>query len=782
MFKRYAIVGDLELVTPKNNYSNFQFKVAKEDIKKVAPQGTDAVATFDYDPDNWVYFRCRAITADKSNANGDMFESAEVIKAYKTFVGVGLYKDHDSDSVDKSVGKVLWAEWIPEGKYVECYCAVDRKLAPDLARRVETGAACSVSMGASVGLAICSLCGNQATNQATLCTHMTPGIGQKGQRNPDGSIIYETNKMIQFTELSLVTVPADPTAKIFEVFASAMAGKISENDLRKILREEISVLVRQAQTEGKVNTETATPGQAAESTTAPSDAIEASKKVAKIDNSTEEQMKLNISYLRGQNLRSSFFVAQEGDIEFKVAAADVIPVLVQQAIETKQAGVATPKQVIADLAVKCHTMADFKKWAKKRKKKNSKAVEKFAPKEEIVKEEIAPDAVKKEAGPATELGITTTDQPAVSANPVLDNASPAVSPVGENPNDNPSDTGTEVTTEDIHNAIRQLHEVLERQQNSKAPRKVATVTTKDITDHHEAGEKAGGKYAPAADQKATQEITSKAEPKDSRDAGSETGDHKYSPETKPQSPTGMTAEEPKGHIDQGQTSKGDMFGYAPAKVKGSEAKNMQKTASGEAPTFSVNQKELEAPAKPTKPAQAAPGVISWDSKEMSSEQVKTQKGGNAGSQVKKFFNRLPAGGLGEAPKALDLKSGTDPEKELLRKALEEEKTKRMALQDKQNLQAVADKIYEIVKALREKNILTAGKEEEVIGILGSTFKDLAHLDSVLGLVTRLAANSETLETVATPAEAEAGQTVPQTFETVEKTEDAIETMARIWNR
>jgi hypothetical protein len=327
---------------------------------KIVFASNNETVSFDFDPANFVYFRTRAITADVVNQNGDFFEEAEVIKSYKSFIGAGLYKDHDSNSVDKSIGKVLWAEWVPNGKYVECYCAIDKTLAPDLAHRVKVGIATSVSMGCgkagtkiimangeprniedikigdmvlnhfgdkdivislfsrlyqeqiykisvaplekpiyitgehpvlaikktkengpawikvadlsigdfvsfplldsdpyrfpildiekedynekvynfgvknansylaegmavhncSVQEAICSVCGHKAVNIDQLCKHMKPGFGVKGKHDNSGNIIYEINRGLQFNELSLVTVPADPTARIFEVYAS----------------------------------------------------------------------------------------------------------------------------------------------------------------------------------------------------------------------------------------------------------------------------------------------------------------------------------------------------------------------------------------------------------------------------------------------------------------------------------------------------------------------------------------------------------------------------------
>jgi hypothetical protein len=195
--------------------------IENENAKELLTVSNDKeVLSFKYDPNNFIYFRCRAITADVPNKNGDLFPEEEIIKSYKTFIGVGVYKDHDANSVNKAVGKILWADYIPEGKYVELIGCIDKKLDPELARRVQTGIIDSCSMGCVVKEAECSICHNIARNPSQLCRHMHPTYGIKGTIDANGNIVYEINRGIQFTELSLVTSPADSTAKLFEVIAS----------------------------------------------------------------------------------------------------------------------------------------------------------------------------------------------------------------------------------------------------------------------------------------------------------------------------------------------------------------------------------------------------------------------------------------------------------------------------------------------------------------------------------------------------------------------------------
>jgi hypothetical protein len=566
----------------------------------------------------------------------------------------------------------------------------------------------------------------------------------------------------------LVTVPADPTAKIFEVFAQLSSGKLSSADAQKMIREALSQAL----------------SDISKSDVSKRDAISVteSKKpaepVAKILNNTEEPMNFIVSYKKGTDLANSFFVAKEGSNECRVSVAEVMPLRVQEAIRAREPGVAAPENVCSEIASKCASISAFKTWAKKRKKKNKKALEKMQEALEEKKEESASDAPIKSASPAIAepapasdvvpapmASTDVLDPAAVSADPAQDtgDSDAHVEPATGNP-------AMEVSLEDLQLALQDLQQRIEERKMTSSKRQATT--KQEVTDRREDGEKSrDGKYAPAAEPQSTAEVTSKSEPEDMRDAGEETGG-KYSPAPDQARPGSMKSEEPKGHVDQG-SSTGNK--YAPAKVSGSAEKALSRSAADG--MWSVNQKELEAKPKMSKPLQASPTDVALDTAEMASEQVKLDKGGNAGSKVKKYFNRLPAGGLGEAPKALDLKSSADPEKEALRR-------ENAALKEKERLTHVAEKIYEVVKALREKNILSAEAEGEVISHLGGSFKDIATLDSVLGLVAKLSTAEQTA-TVQPGAEAESGVEVggviPQVFETVTQTEDPISTMAQIWN-
>ena len=1159
MFFRTALVPIGIIEAPNDNKLVFASNDSNEPV------------SFDYDPENFTYFRCRAITADEANGNGDFFPEEEVKKAAKSFIGVGLYKDHNSDSVDKSIGKVLWAEWIPNGKYVECYCAVDKHLASDLAHRVKVGIATSVSMGCSVQEAECSLCHNRARNVNELCSHMAPGFGQKGRKNADGTTIYEVNRGIQFNELSLVTVPADPTARIFEIYARLKSSEIKaiasadvlrdakeayillnnpfnaytfekyDNDIvwgkdkntnvkeatytdkilqhridnckramkqlspdqtlawqrwviqeglapglagpetnipeakptgpgevpieadpraelnkakqakrpplwslapadmqdpknnnalqyfrhvkdpsvnamkpegvygdvqqfysemdalqekidafakaypgdtskgsaaNKYLVKEITPLMKQVKdTEGRIqraqprvyakmqeaydrylayrnyydvskraeidstpledvvqkeqdrtshekdiqfniekfnnlaevyerigpdrevptlvhlhNSEIEnpnkrfTPGQPlsweqascatlaettlpktmhdvvnkpkeetwGQSEKAPSpaghdkvpefiidqekekakkakekqqrdienapekqkefekilkepgvkklnimppdsgnshepspeyiadlvsqnnieeafevaqkgnlmDALkdsvnkmkdesmklrmeeliknipphsdekvveeetispiasidENNKVVIRIDNSMEERMALSISYNRGSSLATSFFEAKQGSLVYRAAASDVLPLPVQEAINQNDVRVATPEQIVTDLSAKFASLDGFKAWAKKRKKKNKKALLRLMPKENLAEKMVEPksdpvEAVDVKSGTDT---VNGRNNEMLKDNTIPKSAAQEeekpVTPVTETKTDETIKLENETPTS-IQAAFASLAKFVEAKLAATA---VQTVKVDCKID-------GAAKAQTAKEPKAINEI--------------------------------VKTENPKGYID------------AKAAL---EAKAMDEN-------WTVNDKELESP----KLTPEAP-VMSIDQKELSSEEISIKNSNKSAGKVKKYYNQLGSGAEGTPELAMDLKSSQNPEVLKLRAELAKEQLEKKALLEKERLQTVADKIYNIVATLREKNLITAGKENAVIDTLTKRFADTATLDGLSAVVEDLSTGTE--KAPAATDEAIENTVVPQTFETTEQTEDAVALMSKIWNQ
>jgi len=179
---------------------------------------------FKYDPENFLYFRTRMISAGEKwgpNQNGDYFPAKELSKAYKTFIGKGFYLEHDSDTPEKAKGIILDSIWYPDHQYVEGLVAQDKRLFPEVAEQIKSGVLNTVSMGCVVSKCVCSICGNEATNQYELCEHMNPEspFFVKG-KEVNGQKAFEYNYGLNFVELSGVRNPADTNAFIFEVKGS----------------------------------------------------------------------------------------------------------------------------------------------------------------------------------------------------------------------------------------------------------------------------------------------------------------------------------------------------------------------------------------------------------------------------------------------------------------------------------------------------------------------------------------------------------------------------------
>lgn len=167
-------------------------------------------------------FMCR-----NANQNGDFFSHEELIQKYKTFIGKSVFVDHDNDNVEKSRGIIIDAVYNTNGKYVELLKAIDKKAYPELAQGIIQGYITDTSMGCKCEYSLCSICGNKAHSDDEFCEHI---IHYKGSQY-NGYPVFEDNRNIEFFEDSIVTVGADPDAKILEKVA-----KKGHNTIKKTTR------------------------------------------------------------------------------------------------------------------------------------------------------------------------------------------------------------------------------------------------------------------------------------------------------------------------------------------------------------------------------------------------------------------------------------------------------------------------------------------------------------------------------------------------------------------
>jgi hypothetical protein len=221
----------------------FYKKASSVNISSIKDEELDSILVKiddgrDYNTKDYLFFKCIVMSGDEPNENGDYFPAEELKKSYKTLLGRGLYIEHQVD-FSTLIGKVIWSDWDEESKKVIAVVAVDKRVAPpEIVNGIRTGLINSVSMGCLVDECICSVCGNVAHNINELCEHMKPGSGSyvKGKRDDSGKIqYYEINRGITFQELSIVSFPADPAAKILEVKGKKeVAQAEQENELEKI--------------------------------------------------------------------------------------------------------------------------------------------------------------------------------------------------------------------------------------------------------------------------------------------------------------------------------------------------------------------------------------------------------------------------------------------------------------------------------------------------------------------------------------------------------------------
>lgn len=204
-------------------------KTAKgEDVKAWWEEKGDALIWRCNDPNILPY----------KNANGDLFPSLELKKAYKNWVGKPLCVDHESSKAEKIRGVIVDTVYDDKTHKVIALCALDKVNYPELARNIATGVSADVSMGVSVGRAICFDCHTVARTEADFCQHMRA-------KSAYGEVNCDLNPI----ELSIVSNGADRKAKIRRVIAAAnsIAQYIEMKKVAGLTSEDFSNLTSKVQ-------------------------------------------------------------------------------------------------------------------------------------------------------------------------------------------------------------------------------------------------------------------------------------------------------------------------------------------------------------------------------------------------------------------------------------------------------------------------------------------------------------------------------------------------------
>lgn len=205
--------------------------------------------------DGYVYVRVRAISS-RVNKNHDGWPSAELQKAYRSFIGKPIFVDHHNTDPKKARGVIVDAaihvedaktsaldpyyasapaEHLPP-TWIELLLEVDAKRFPKLAKAVVNGEIDGVSMGCNVEMSKCSHCGNEARSPEQYCKHVQSKGAYFDIVLPDGTKTskraYEDCYDIGFFEISFVFDPADETALVSDIKTSKIAAIHAEADTR----------------------------------------------------------------------------------------------------------------------------------------------------------------------------------------------------------------------------------------------------------------------------------------------------------------------------------------------------------------------------------------------------------------------------------------------------------------------------------------------------------------------------------------------------------------------
>lgn len=177
-----------------------------------------------YDPD-YVYLWIRIVSAGEfygPNKNGDYFPLKELVRSYETFRDAHPFKNHENKDIAKAIGRIFDVRYDDEMVTVEVFKAIDKKVAPEIARGYQKGYLTDVSMGCKVPYTVCSVCGNKARRASEFCGHVKH---HRLEYLETGERVYEINFEPRFHDSSVVLNGAERVAKAFMIIDSPSASQ-----------------------------------------------------------------------------------------------------------------------------------------------------------------------------------------------------------------------------------------------------------------------------------------------------------------------------------------------------------------------------------------------------------------------------------------------------------------------------------------------------------------------------------------------------------------------------
>lgn len=235
-FKATDVNGDrcFHVITPSSNIiklaseASWAPKIA-EKIKEITPA------------EGKIYVVITALGAGEyygCNINGDYFPEDVLKETCHTFVTKGSpFMHHSNTATSKVYGKILVADYNDHMHRVEIITEYDTaKLPKKYVDKLNNGDIVHTSMGCRVPYDICSICNHIAKSPKEYCKCLksSPGLGKN---LPNGKKAFAINTKPEFFDDSIVSIPADRTARVmFKIAEASDDGTVSsaENAARAI--------------------------------------------------------------------------------------------------------------------------------------------------------------------------------------------------------------------------------------------------------------------------------------------------------------------------------------------------------------------------------------------------------------------------------------------------------------------------------------------------------------------------------------------------------------------
>ena len=197
---KYIPIESTDYRTGLPNITKFHPDVM-EKIAGVAEPVQEFLTTLKHNP-NLIYLVINAMGAGEyysSNKNGDFFPEPELARTHSTFVtDAKVYKHHQNKPHNKSYGDVLFSYYHPDMHRVELVVTIDRRLAPDLADRLDSDEYIPWSMGVKIPSDVCLDKDTQLFTNERICSlgEILPGEMVKTHKGVYKEVLATSRRLV----------------------------------------------------------------------------------------------------------------------------------------------------------------------------------------------------------------------------------------------------------------------------------------------------------------------------------------------------------------------------------------------------------------------------------------------------------------------------------------------------------------------------------------------------------------------------------------------------------